>query len=70
MTDSYQPFLRRGAPLELQPFGRPAGLPLIIICIVIATITIAIVTSSLTHLIPVALAIAIGMWAARIIAGG
>lgn len=48
----------------------PGGLPLIILCIVIATITTAIVTSSLAHLIPVALAIVVGLWAARIIAGG
>ena len=51
------------------PSGGPSGLSLIVLWIVIAAVVCAVVSGSFAHLILTAIAIAVGLWAAKIIAG-
>ena len=54
---------------SLNSSGGPSGLSLIVLWIVIAVVVHAVVIGSFAHLILTAIAIAVGLWAAKIIAG-
>lgn len=64
------PFVSQETRLShLSSSGGPSGLSLIVLWIVIAALVHAVVIGSLMYLIPAAVSIVIGLWAAKIIAG-